>query len=79
MAREIASVIFETSLRALTTDRCSHCRRTPLVGEVVHMLESGHQVCTLCVGRSPARHGEPVSSKRVRASERPLAVVARAA
>ena len=79
MGHEVAPVIFQESVRALTTDRCEHCRRTPLIGEVVHLLESGRQVCTLCVGRTHARHGERVSSKRVRATERPLAVVARAA
>jgi len=79
VGHDVAPVIFEESVRALTTDRCEHCRRTPLIGEVVHLLESGRQVCTLCIGRTPAKHGEPVSSKRVRATERPLAVVARAA
>ena len=79
MAHDVAAVIFEESLRALTTERCERCRRTPLIGEVVHLLESGWQVCALCVGRTHAKHGEPVSSKRVRATEQPLAIVARAA
>ncbi len=79
MTRDVAPVTFRPSPRALTEERCEQCHRTPLIGEVVHLLESGRQVCTLCVGHTHARHGEPISSKRVRATERPLAVVARAA
>ena len=79
MPRELASVLFRTSVLALTSRRCWRCRRTPLVGELVHELASGREVCALCVERVHSRHGEPVRSERIRASERPLAVVARAA
>lgn len=43
------------------------------------MLKSGRQVCSLCVRRLPSRQGAPVASERVRAGERPLEVVQRAA
>jgi len=81
MASEIASTLLRTSLQTLTNDRaqCSRCRRTPLTGELMHVLESGRHVCALCVGRLPERDGEPIRSERVHASDRPLAVVARAA
>ena len=59
--------------------RCSRCRRTPLVGELMHVLVSGREVCSLCLARVPEREGEPVSSERVRATDRKLAVVPRAA
>jgi hypothetical protein len=81
MAREVDSAVLRTSLRALTNDwaQCSHCRRAPLTGEVVHVLESGRYACTLCVDRAAKRDGAPVRSERVHASERRLTVAARAA
>ena len=45
----------------------------------MHVLESGRHVCALCVARLPERDGAPIRSERVHASDRPLAVVARAA
>ena len=81
MAKEIASILMRNSLGSLRTDKphCSRCRRQPLVGELLHVLESGRRVCSLCVARLPSREGEPVATERVRATDRPLAVVARAA
>lgn len=56
--------------------RCHHCRRTPLVGERIHMFESGHLACELCRDV----HGEaPISSEIVRGSEAGHAVRLRAA
>jgi hypothetical protein len=48
-------------------DRCADCRRTPLVGEHIH-LHAGVQgiVCELC---SPLRREHPVASELVRHSE----------
>ena len=81
MAREIASILLRNSLGSLRSERvpCSRCRRTPLTGELMHVLESGRQVCSLCVARLSARDGEPVRSERVHTGERRLAVVPRAA
>ncbi len=76
MAKEIASILMRNSLDRLQSDeaQCSRCGRTPLVGEVLHVLESGKRVCSLCVARLPSREGEPVGVERVRSSARPLAV-----
>jgi hypothetical protein len=77
MAKEIASILMRSSLGALTGEgpRCSHCRRTPLVGESIHLLGSGKRVCSLCVPRVAVREGEPVGSELVRSGQRRLAVV----
>lgn len=81
MAREIASILLRNSLGALRTERpaCSRCRRLPLTGELIHELESGREVCSLCLANAGGRDGEPVRSERVRATDKPLAVVPRAA
>ena len=81
MAREIASILLRNSLGSLHSDlaQCSGCRRTPLIGELMHTLDSGRVVCSLCLGPADAREGEPVSSERVRATDKKLAVVPRAA
>jgi hypothetical protein len=77
MAKEIASILLRTRLGALAAEgpRCSHCRRSPLVGERIHELGSGKRVCSLCVSRVAGQEGEPVSSELVRSGERRLAVV----
>lgn len=81
MAREIASILLRNSLGSLHTERaaCSRCRRVPLTGEMMHELESGSEVCSLCLAASGGRDGEPVRSQRVRATDKPLSVVPRAA
>ena len=81
MAREIASILLRNSLGALHADRagCSHCRRIPPTGELMHELESGQELCSLCLAKAGGRGGEPVRSQRVRATDKPLAVVPRAA
>lgn len=58
---------------------CAHCRRTPLPGELVHVFAGDLTVCSLCRASAPAESGEPLRCERVHASERPLAVVPRAA
>ena len=77
MAKEIASILLRNRLGALTGEgpRCSHCHRSPLVGERIHELGSGKRVCSLCVAPASATEGEPVSSELVRSGERRLAVV----
>jgi hypothetical protein len=75
MPREIASMILRRSVATYAHGGacCHRCGRTPLVGELVHVLESERIVCQLCVTRLRARDGEPVRSERVHAG-RPLAV-----
>ena len=77
MPNEMSTLLMRNTLDSLRTDepRCSRCGRNPLVGEILHVLESGKRVCPLCVARVAAREGEPVSSERVRSCERRLAVV----
>jgi hypothetical protein len=74
-------MILRKSLGSMSSDRadCSKCRRTPLAGELLHVLESGRSVCSLCLRELPATEQNPVRSERVHASERPLAVAPRAA
>ena len=81
MPREIAPLILRRSVTTTAHGgaHCSRCGRTPLVGELMHVLESGRQVCSLCLARVSARDGEPVRSERVHTGERRLAVVPRAA
>jgi hypothetical protein len=65
----------------MTSDRslCSKCNRTPLPGELLHELESGRVVCSLCLRELPADEQSPVRSERVHVGPRHLAVGPRAA
>jgi len=77
MAREMSSLLMRNTLDSIRTDEpcCSRCRRNPLVGEFLHLLESGKRVCSLCLPQVVTREGEPVSAELVRSNERRLAVV----
>jgi hypothetical protein len=59
--------------------RCSKCHRTPVPGELVHRLQSGRLMCTLCLADLPDSERAEVATERVHASERPIAAVPRAA
>lgn len=78
---DLNALIMHTSLGALAsaTVCCEGCRRTPLAGECTHELESGRLLCELCFRQLPADRRHAVRSRRVHASDRPLAVVPRAA
>jgi hypothetical protein len=77
---DLAGMLMRRSIRALPPlDGCHDCRRTPLAGERLHELGSGHQLCELCFGALPDESRRAVRSERVHASERRLAVVPRAA
>ena len=45
MAKKIAGILIPNSLGPLRNDApdCSLCHRTPLVGELLHLLESGRE------------------------------------
>jgi hypothetical protein len=60
-------------------DGCGECRRIPLAGERLHELDSGRLLCELCFGALPEERRLAVRSVRVRAGERRLAVVPKAA
>ncbi len=47
-------------------ERCGHCRRTPLVGEMVYSYESGPVLCELC---KALRGEEPISARLVHGPE----------
>jgi hypothetical protein len=81
MARDLASRLLKKSLGAMAGERscCSHCRRSPLPGELMHVFERGRMLCTLCVAKLPDDKREPLRSERVHAAERKLAVMPRAA
>jgi hypothetical protein len=78
---DLGSLLVRKSVGSMTSDRavCSKCRRTPLAGELLHELESERVVCSLCLRKLPAAEQNPVRSERVHVSQRPLAVVPRAA
>jgi len=78
---ELASLILRRSLGSVghNRDSCSRCRRIPVAGELVHTLESGTLLCSLCLARLPEEERSPLRSERVHAADRPLAVVPRAA
>jgi hypothetical protein len=75
MAREFTSILIRNGAHRAEEPRCARCRRSPLVGELLHAMASGKRACSLCVATLAAREGEPVSSERVRSGDRPLAVV----
>jgi hypothetical protein len=51
----------------------------PLVGEGLHELDNGRLLCDLCLALLPEEKRGSVRTERVRASERQLAVVPKAA
>ena len=81
MPSDLASLLLRKGVGSMISDRplCSKCNRTPLPGELLHELESGRDVCSLCLRELPATEQNPVRSERVHASERHLVAVPRAA
>ena len=80
MAGDLASILLRKSVGSLRDDalRCGGCRRTPLTGEVLY-VGAKHVLCSLCAERLPESEREALDTRRVHASERPLAVVRHAA
>jgi hypothetical protein len=77
---DLSAMLVRRSMRSLgPSSDCHDCRRTPLAGERLHELGSGQQLCELCFGALPEESRRAVRSERVHASERPLAVVRKAA
>jgi hypothetical protein len=81
MPHDLASLILRSSLGALRHHRssCSGCRRTPVAGELLHVFESGSELCSLCLADLPESKRVPLRSERVHAGERRLSVMPRAA
>jgi hypothetical protein len=78
---DLASILRMKAARAHRGEdhTCSGCRRVPLAGELLHELSSHRRVCQLCLAQLPESKRETIASKRVHASDRPLAVAPRAA
>jgi hypothetical protein len=78
---DLAGILLRRSVGALDSGRshCAACRRTPLVGERLHELDSGRLLCELCLSDLPEADRHAVRTERVHASERQLAVAPRAA
>lgn len=78
---ELAGVLLRRSARSLDGGgaRCSACRRTPLVGELLHEMETGRLLCDLCISQLPDEDRRAVRTQRVHASERQLVVAPRPA
>lgn len=78
---DLAGMLLRRSVGSLGSGRacCAGCRRTPLVGERLHELESGRIMCDLCVSELPEAKRVAVRTERVHASDRHLTVAPRAA
>jgi hypothetical protein len=81
MKRDLHETLLRNSVAAVGADRadCNGCHRIPLSGELMHDLEDGRHVCSLCLKRLPESQREPLHSERVHVLPRRLAVVRRAA
>ena len=78
---DLASILLRKSVGTMRSDRprCSGCRRSPLVGERLHEMDTGRVLCELCFVALPEDKRRAVRSEIVHASERQLLVVPRAA
>jgi hypothetical protein len=79
MNRDLHETLLRNSVAAVGADRagCSGCRRIPLSGELMHDLEDGRHLCSLCLKSVPESEREALRSERVHVLPRPLAVVRR--
>jgi hypothetical protein len=57
---------------------CAGCHRTLLPGEQLHRFETGRLLCALCLAKRPAHKPGPVSSERIRVTDRRLRVTRQA-
>jgi hypothetical protein len=81
MKRDLHETLLRNSVAAVGADRddCSKCHRIPLCGELVHDLEDGRHLCSLCLKAVPESQRETLRSERVHVLPRGLAVVRRVA
>jgi hypothetical protein len=79
MKRDLHETLLRNSVAAVAADRagCSDCRRIPLSGELMHDLEDGRHLCSLCLKSVPESERVELRSERVHVLPRPLAVVRR--
>ncbi len=78
---DLATIMLRRSAQSLDSGRkrCAGCRRTPLVGERVHEMDTGRMLCELCVSALPEEDRRAVSSEMVHALDKQLSVAPRAA
>jgi hypothetical protein len=81
MKRDLHETLLRNSVASVGADRegCSGCRRIPLSGELMHDLEDGRHLCSLCLKRVPESQREALRSERVHVLARRLPVRRRAA
>ncbi len=78
---DLAGMLLRRSVGSLDSGRasCSRCRRTPLVGERLHEMDTGRMMCDLCLSELPEGKRMSVRTERVHAADRHLTVAPRAA
>ena len=78
---DLAAIMLRRSARSLDSGRkrCATCRRTPLVGERLHEMDTGRTLCELCVSALPEKDRRSVSSELVHATDKQLSIAPRAA
>ena len=78
---DLAAIMLRRSAQSLDSGRkrCAGCRRTPLVGERVHEMDTGRTLCELCVAALPEKDRRSVSTELVHATDKQLSIAPRAA
>jgi hypothetical protein len=81
MKRDLHETLLRNSVASVGADRdgCTKCHRIPLSGELMHDLEDGRHLCSLCLKSVPQSQREASRAERVHVLARPLAVVRRVA
>jgi len=79
MKRDLHETLLRNSVSSVPAGRdgCTGCRRIPLSGELMHDLEDGRHMCSLCLKSVPESQREASRSERVHVLARPLSVVRR--
>lgn len=79
MKSDLHEALIRNSVASVGADRagCGGCHRIPLSGELMHDLEDGRHVCSLCLKGLPESEREPLHTERVHVLPRRLAVVRR--
>jgi hypothetical protein len=79
MKRDLHETLLRNSVASVDAGRdgCSKCRRIPLSGELMHDLEDGRHLCSLCLKSVPQSQREASRSERVHVLARRLPVARR--
>jgi hypothetical protein len=83
MKLDLHDTLLRNSVARMGSDRpgCTSCKRIPLTGELVHDLDDGRHLCSLCLTRVPEGQRQTRRSERVHVGAMRLSVapLARAA